>query len=272
MQKGFIFDLDGTVYVDNNLIDGAVETIRQLRDRGDKVVFLTNKSIETIDAYVEKLNGLGIKVEKKDVVNSNLLTAKYLSSRLKTGEKVFVIGEEPLYEELINQGIPVTDSEMDARYVVLGWDRQFNYEKLNKAFQAWNNGAEVVATNPDRTCPVEGGQIPDCGAMIGAMEGATGETIETILGKPNPFAAKLIVEEILQLPSEDCYMIGDRLETDIRMGNSQGMQSVLVLTGITKRDMLEVSSDQPKYVLNSISEIQNIIEDPSSKALDYQQK
>ncbi|MFC0013738.1 MULTISPECIES: HAD-IIA family hydrolase [Allobacillus] len=272
MQKGFIFDLDGTVYVDNNLIDGAAKTVQYLRDRGDKVVFLTNKSIETIDAYVEKLNGLGVEVEKENVINSNLLTAKYLSARLKSDEKVLVIGEKPLFEELQNQGIQVTEDDENVRYVVLGWDRQFNYEKLNHAFQAWRNGAEIVATNPDRTCPVEGGQIPDCGAMIGALEGATGETIEIILGKPNPFAAKLIVDEILQLPPENCYMIGDRLETDIRMGNSTGMQSVLVLTGITKQDMLDTASDQPKYVLNSISEIKEIIEDPKSKALDYQQK
>ncbi|MGM8215883.1 HAD-IIA family hydrolase [Bacillaceae bacterium W0354] len=272
MQRGFIFDLDGTVYVDNRLIDGAEESIKKLQARGDKVVFLTNKSIETIEAYVDKLTRLGIEVKRENVINSNFLTARYLASRLEQDEKVFVIGEEPLYDELRAMGINISDNAMDVSYVVLGWDRLFTYEKLNTAFQAWRNGAKVVATNPDRTCPVEGGQIPDCGAMVGAMEGATGEKIDVILGKPSPLAANFIVEEILELPPENCYMVGDRLETDIRMGNLCGMQSVLVLTGITNREMLNQALDQPKYVLNSINEIVDVIIDSNSKALDYQRK
>lgn len=272
MQKGFIFDLDGTVYLDNRLIDGAREAIQELRDRGDKIVFLTNKSIETIHTYVKKLSGLGISVKREDVVNSNFLTARYLASKLSEGEKVMVIGEQPLYDELMSMGIQISEDASDVSYVVLGWDREFTYDKLNRAFQAWKNGAIVVATNPDRTCPVEGGQIPDCGAMIGAMEGATGEKVELILGKPSPLAAKFIVEDILDLPPSNCYMVGDRLETDIRMGNDYGINSVLVLTGITEKGMLEHADDQPNYVLNSITELPAITRDQDSKALDSQKK
>jgi arabinose operon protein AraL len=267
MQKGFIFDLDGTVYLDNHLIDGAKEAIQELRDRGDKIVFLTNKSIETISAYVKKLTGLGIEVERENVVNSNFLAARYLASNLSKGEKVMVIGEQPLYDELTNMGIEISDDESDVSYVVLGWDREFTYDKLNRAFQAWKNGAVVVATNPDRTCPVEGGQIPDCGAMIGAMEGATGEKVELILGKPSPLAAKFIVEDILELPPNNCYMVGDRLETDIRMGNDYGINSVLVLTGITEKGMLEHAKDQPHYIVNSIKELPAITKEPDPKML-----
>ena len=267
MQKGFIFDLDGTVYLDNHLIDGAREAIQELRDRGDKIVFLTNKSIETISAYVKKLTGLGIEVERENVVNSNFLAARYLASNLSKGEKVMVIGEQPLYDELTNMGIEISDDESAVSYVVLGWDREFTYDKLNRAFQAWKNGAIVVATNPDRTCPVEGGQIPDCGAMIGAMEGATGEKVELILGKPSPLAAKFIVEDILELPPNNCYMVGDRLETDIRMGNDYGINSVLVLTGITEKGMLEHAQDQPHYIVNSIKELPAITKEPDSQVL-----
>lgn len=267
MQKGFIFDLDGTVYIDNQLIDGAKEAIEKLRKRGDKVVFLTNKSIETITAYVKKLRKLGIDVGWEHVINSNLLVAKYLSNRIHEGDKVMVIGEQPLIDELTAMGIPITDDETEASYVVLGWDRQFTYEKLNRAFQAWRNGATLLATNPDRTCPVEGGQIPDCGAMIGAMEGATGEKVELILGKPSPLAAKFIVEEILDLPPENCYIVGDRLETDIRMGNDYGIHSILVLTGITEKSMLRHSKYKPKYVINSIKEVPEITRNLDSKAL-----
>ncbi|GIO27020.1 HAD-IIA family hydrolase [Ornithinibacillus bavariensis] len=272
MQKGFIFDLDGTVYIDNQLIDGAAEAIKELKERGDKVVFLTNKSIETVSAYVEKLTKLGITVTRENVINSNFLVARYLASRISSEEKVMVIGEQPLLDELTNMGISISDDETEVSYVVLGWDREFTYAKLNRAFQAWRNGAIVVATNPDRTCPVEGGQIPDCGAMIGAMEGATGEKVELILGKPSPLAAKFIVEDILNLPPENCYMVGDRLETDIRMGNDCGLQSVLVLTGITEKGMLEHTQHQPKYVLNSISEIPEITRYSDSKALDHLKK
>ncbi|WP_047982625.1 HAD-IIA family hydrolase [Ornithinibacillus contaminans] len=272
MQKGFIFDLDGTIYVDNKLIDGAADVLKELKERGDKVVFLTNKSIETIATYVEKLTNLGIEVERENVVNSNFLTARYLAKKLSREEKVMVIGEQPLYEELIHHGITISEDESEVSYVVLGWDRTFTYDKLNRAFQAWRNGAIIIATNPDRTCPVEDGEIPDCGAMIGAIEGATGEKVELIMGKPSPLAAKFIVEDVLKLSPEDCYMVGDRLETDIRMGNDFGLHSVLVLTGITEKGMLEHAEYQPKYVLNSVREITELVKDPDSKALDSQMK
>ncbi|MGY0691479.1 HAD-IIA family hydrolase [Virgibacillus sp. FSP13] len=252
MARGFIFDLDGTVYLDNKLIAGAAEAISYLRKRGDKVVFLTNKSIATVDNYVEKLNRLGIGTDRNEVVNSNYLVASYLKAKLKQDGKVLVIGEQPLFDELRRSGIAITENSKDASYVVLGWDREFTYEKLNHAFQAWRNGARVIATNPDRTCPITGGQVPDCAAMIGAMEGATGEKVEAILGKPSRDAAHFIVSDILKLPRENCYIVGDRLETDIKMGLDYGMQAVLVLTGITRHDMVERSHIKPTVILNSI--------------------
>ncbi|GIO24660.1 HAD-IIA family hydrolase [Oceanobacillus sp. J11TS1] len=258
MKNGYIFDLDGTIYLEDRAIEGASETIRALRERGDKVVFLTNKSIETTETYVNKLNELGIKVTKDTVINSNILTARYLKANIGNIDKVMVIGEDPLMNEIRSHGIEVSDNPEEVKYVVLGWDREFNYDKLNRAFQAWRNGAIVIATNPDRTCPMRGGQIPDCGAMIGAMEGATGEKVEIILGKPSLLAAKFIVEDILKLPSNKCYMVGDRLETDVKMGNDYGMNSVLVLTGITDRSMVETTPFKPHYTLNSVKDILSI--------------
>lgn len=269
MKRGFIFDLDGTVYIDDQLIEGAREAIQELQERGDTIVFLTNKSIETIASYVKKLRKLGIDINQENVVNSNYLTARYLKSKLLPNEKVMVIGEQPLYDEITNMGIKISGNENEGRYVVIGWDRKFTYDKLNQAFQAWKNGAIVVATNPDRTCPIEGGQIPDCGAMIGALEGATGEKVELILGKPSQLAAKFIVEDILRLPHRSCYMVGDRLETDIRMGNDYGLNSVLVLTGITEKAMLEHAEDQPDFIINSIKDLPELTKDSNSKALNH---
>lgn len=253
MQKGFIFDLDGTVYLDDQLIEGAAETIELLENRGDKVVFLTNKSIETIESYVEKLKRLGINTKRENVINSNLLVARYLKKRLNDNDKIMVIGEQPLLDEINSYGIRVSNKHEEIKTVVLGWDRNFTYDKLNVAFQAWLNGAEIIATNPDRTCPVEdNGQVPDCGAMIGALEGATGQKISSILGKPSQLAAKYIVEDILKLPKSDCFMVGDRLETDIKMGINYGMKTVLVLTGISNREMVLSSKYTPDYTLDSI--------------------
>lgn len=255
MQKGFIFDLDGTVYLDNHLIDGADEVIQRLTDRGDKVTFLTNKSTETICSYVKKLNRLGIEVSEKNVINSNYLVALYLKKNVRHDERVMVIGEKPLTDELSYMGIRLTKKSQEASYVVLGWDRYFTYDKLNDAFQAWRHGAKIIATNPDRTCPVEGGQVPDCGAIIGAVEGATGENIDIVLGKPSLLAAEYIVKEVIRLPPEQCYMIGDRLETDIQMGIDYGMQTVLVLTGITNMNLVESSSIKPDIILDSIQKV-----------------
>jgi phosphoglycolate/pyridoxal phosphate phosphatase family enzyme len=258
LVKGFIFDLDGTIYLNDYVIEGAVETLRRLRARGDKVVFLTNKSIEAASTYVEKLNSMGIDASQNEVINSNYLAGLYLKKTLKAGEKVMVIGEEPLINKMLKMGIELTDESDLAKYVLIGWDRKFNYDKLNDAFQAWRNGAKLVATNPDRTCPVKGGQIPDCGAMIGALEGATGEAITKIFGKPSQLAANFIVNDILQLPIEQCYMVGDRLETDIKMGNDYGMNSVLVLTGITSWEMVEQTMIKPDYILENVKEIVNL--------------
>ncbi len=254
-MRGYIFDLDGTVYLEDKLIEGAKEAIAELQNRGDRVVYLTNKSIATRMQYVEKLQKLGIPAELNQVINSNYMTAKYLQARLNANEAVLVIGEQPLIEELTEMGIQITEDEKEAHYVVVGWDRHFTYEKINKAYQAWLNKAKIIATNPDRTCPVEGGEIPDCGAMIGALEGATGQPIDSITGKPSRIMAEFVVTDVLMMDPSDCYMIGDRLETDIKMGNEFGLKSVLVLTGITTRDMLKNTLFSPAYVVDSIKHV-----------------
>ncbi|GIN85099.1 haloacid dehalogenase [Heyndrickxia sporothermodurans] len=256
MVNGYIFDLDGTIYLDNQLIDGAAEAIRCLRERGDKIVFLTNKSISTRYDYLTKLNNLGIGANIQEIINSNYITAKYLKQRMSKTDAVFIIGEEALFEEIADENITITDDPKKANYVILGWDRMFNYEKINSAYQAWvHNQATFVATNPDRTCPVYGGQIPDCAAMIGALEGVTGQSIDLIMGKPSKFAANFVVNEVLKMDPSKCFMVGDRLETDIRMGNENGLNSVLVLTGITTLDMIKESEYKPTYTLESIKDI-----------------
>lgn len=254
-MKGFIFDLDGTIYVDDKVIEGVPAAIQELKKRGDKVVFLTNKSIAGRKDYVEKLSDLGIEIKIEEVINSNYITAHYLKSVMEEKDSVYVIGEDPLFEELAMENIKITDEPSIASYVVLGWDRKFNYDKLNNAFQAWRNGAKIIATNPDRTCPVQDGEIPDCGAMIGALEGATGEPVTMITGKPSSMMADYVLSNVLDMHATDCYMVGDRLETDILMANEAGINSVLVMTGITTPEMLKETEYKPNFTLESVRDI-----------------
>lgn len=253
--NGYIFDLDGTIYIDNEIIPGVPEAIKSLRVRGDKVIFLTNKSIANRRDYVQKLMKLGIDVELGEVINSNYITAHYLKQVMQPEDSVYVIGEEPLFEELLEENIKLADKSANASHVIIGWDRKFTYEKLNNAFQAWKNGAEIIATNPDRTCPVKDGEVPDCGAMIGAIEGATGEPIKLITGKPSSIMADYVLNNMLKMKPSNCFMIGDRLETDIKMANDAGIQSVLVMSGITTSEMLRKTIYQPKYILDSVKDI-----------------
>ncbi|WP_096186743.1 HAD-IIA family hydrolase [Evansella halocellulosilytica] len=259
MQKGFIFDLDGTVYLGNEVIEGVPKAINKLKDQGHKILFLSNKPIATRKSYEEKLTKMGIEVTREEILNSNYILATYLQQSMKEGELTWVLGEPPLFEELENAGIKVTSDPLKASHIVLSWDRDFTYQKLNSAFQAWRNGAKkVIATNPDGTCPIEGGgQIPDCGAIIGAFEGATGTKVDLIAGKPSPITVEIALSK-LKLPAENCYMVGDRLETDIKMGLEHRMKSVLVLSGITSHEMLKKSKYKPHYTLTSVKEIHTI--------------
>ncbi|MFS0750590.1 HAD-IIA family hydrolase [Oceanobacillus sp. 1P07AA] len=272
MQRGFIFDLDGTIYIDNQLIPGALDTVQKLIERGDKIIYFTNKSIESIATYVQKLRALGIEVQDNQIVNSNYLVARYLEKNIAQQANVMVIGENPLIEEIEKIGIGCTWNPVETSYVIIGWDREFTYEKLNLAFQAWKKGATIIATNPDRTCPVASGEIPDCGAMIGALEGATGEKVEMILGKPSVQAAKFITQELMRLPPEQCFMIGDRIETDIKMGIESGMHTVLVLTGITTKEMVNQSQYQPEFIVDSIRDLIDATTNLNSKGKDLRKK
>jgi HAD superfamily hydrolase (TIGR01450 family) len=151
-------------------------------------------------------------------------------------------------------GFRISEEPGEVQYVIASFDRTFDYRKLNIALQAIKRGAHFVATNPDRTCPVEGGEIPDCAAIIGAVEGATGKKVEIIVGKPSDIMIQVAVEA-MGLSPRDCLLVGDRLETDMVMGKKAGMATALVLTGVTNREALRQSGIQPDYVWENVAEI-----------------
>jgi len=250
---GYIFDLDGTIYLGEKLIPGAGETIERLKSLSKKIIYLSNKPLQTREDYAAKLTRLGIPTRAEEVINSSLVMARWLSGEAP-GATIYVIGEAPLIQELVRAGFRVSEKAGEIQYVIASFDRTFDYRKLNIALQAIKRGAHFVATNPDRTCPVEGGEIPDCAAMIGAVEGTTGKKVEAVVGKPSDTMIRVAVD-YMGLRPQDCVLVGDRLETDMVMGKKAGMAAALVLTGVTTRESLKNSDIQPDYVWESVAEI-----------------
>jgi HAD superfamily hydrolase (TIGR01457 family) len=258
MFKGFIFDLDGTVYRGNSLIPGADRVIRLLREKGKKVVFLSNKPLQTREDYTSKLTRLGIPTQPDEVINSTFVMANYLK-KIASEARLFVVGETPFIEELEKAGFKITEEPREIDYVVVAFDRTFDYRKLNIAYQAIKKfGAHFVATNPDRTCPVEGGEIPDCAGMIAAIEAVTEKKVEVIVGKPSPIMIQTVLD-VMGLRREDCILIGDRLETDIKMGRDSGIATGIVLTGVTDEKTLKESSIHPDFIFQSIADVENLL-------------
>ena len=254
---GYIFDLDGTLYRGDKAIPGAPQLIAELRQQGCGVVFVSNKPLERRQTYVEKLTRLGIGASLEDVINSSQVLVDYLAREMP-GATFFALGERVLLEELAAVGLRYSEAPEEIQVVIASFDRTFDFRKLNIGYQALRRGARFVATNPDPTCPFEEGELPDAGAIIGALEGCSGRTVELVAGKPS----RLIIDMALQrlgVPAASCLVVGDRLETDILMGKRAGMATALVLTGVTRREDLARAAVQPDYVLTSVAELLQIM-------------
>lgn len=257
--RGLIFDLDGTVFVSDRAIPGAVETIAELRRRNLPIVFISNNSLELPGAYAAKLTRLGIPASPDDVITSGRVLSEYLARRAP-GARVFVIGEPPLREEMRRAGLDLTEEPREIEYVVAAFDRTFDYYKWNVAFQAIKfHGAHFYATNGDRSCPVEGGEIPDCAGIIAALEATTGKPVELVAGKPSPMMIECGVAR-LGVPASECLVTGDRLETDMVMGRHAGARTALVLTGVTRRDQLDTAPAPPDHVLENITGVIGLLD------------
>jgi len=258
---GTVLDLDGTVYLGDALLPGARRTIETLRAAGSRVVFLSNKPLQTRADYAAKLTRLGVPTSPDEVINSSWVLAHWLEQEAP-GATLFVVGEPPLLAELQAAGFRLTQPSTgssgrwpgEIQFVVASFDRTFDYRKLQIAFDAIRAGARFIATNADRYCPTPTGGLPDAAAVIGAIEGCTGRQVEVVVGKPSPITARAILD-CLQLPASECIIVGDRLETDIRMGQEAGMATAVVLTGVTTPEDLAASDIRPDYVLHSLAEL-----------------
>src|SRR5687767_9573497 len=255
---GYIFDLDGTLYLGDELLPGAATLLVSLRRLGKRVLFLSNNPTKAPDDHAAKLTRLGIPAEPGDVLNTITTMVRWLE-RDAPGAVVFPTAEATLISALHAASIRTSEDPREIDVVIASYDRTFEYRKLQIAFDAiwFHKRARLVATNPDRYCPFPGGRgEPDAAAIIAAIEACTGVTCERHVGKPDRFMLETALE-MLGLPAERCVMTGDRLYTDIRMARDAGMPSALVLTGDTTPGQLASASsvERPDYVLARVDEL-----------------
>lgn len=245
---GFLIDMDGVLYRGPELLPGAAEFVRELRERDVPFRFLTNNSQRTRRDVVAKLARMGIEVEDEHVFTSAVATARFLSSQKPDGT-AFVIGEGGLLTALHQNGYAVVDHDPD--YVVVGEGRTFNLELVEAAVRMISRGAKLIATNLDPSCPTERGVRPGCGAMVAMLEAATGVKAFSV-GKPSPVMMRAARKE-LGLATDETTMIGDTLDTDILGGVQLGFHTVLVLSGGTRREDLDRSPYQPDVVVEDLA-------------------
>jgi len=254
VYPGYVLDLDGTVYLGDSLLPCVAETIGELRRRGSRVVYVTNKPLETAEDYARKLTRLGLPTTRSDVVTSVDALVDYLG-REHPGATLLPIAERSATDELAAAGFTLTMEPSQAGVVVVSFDRTFDYRKLNAAFQAVRyGGAALVATNPDPYCPTPEGGIPDCAAMLAAIEACSGARAEAVVGKPSIHMARALLER-LAMAAEDVAVVGDRLLTDMAMARSLGMTGILVLTGATSAEGLFGAPVQPHNLIASFADL-----------------
>tara|TARA_B100000029_G_scaffold226350_1_gene224141 strand:+ start:77 stop:853 length:777 start_codon:yes stop_codon:yes gene_type:complete len=248
--KAVFLDLDGTIYLGNELIDGAVEFLNRCEENGVQRFFLSNNSSKSVTEYLGKLHGLGIPAEANDVLLSTHDLISWLDTKGVT--ETYLVGTEGMQSMLEEVGVSTRSAE--PQYVVLGYDTEIDYEKLATASIHLHNRIPLVASHPDMVCPSPEGGLPDVGAYLALFKATTGVEPSHICGKPNAGMILHKIEELGLQPSQ-CAMVGDRLYTDIEMAARADVVGVLVLSGEATLDDLEAAPQTPSVVVNSVADL-----------------
>ncbi len=243
-------DLDGTIYLGDGLIDGALEFLERLEERGVSRYFLSNNSSKSVGQYAEKLSSLGIRADEDEILLSTHDLLSWLSSEGVT--ETFLVGTEGMRSMLEERGIHSSSSEPE--FVVLGYDTEISYDKLATASIHLHNGVPMVVSHPDIVCPSPDGGLPDTGAYMALFEATTGVTPVHVCGKPNKGMIMHKINELGLEPSS-CAMIGDRLYTDMEMAERAGVHGILVLSGEATVEDLNQSSLNPSLVVDSVAHL-----------------
>jgi 4-nitrophenyl phosphatase/NagD protein len=249
----FLLDMDGTFYLGECLLPGALEFIGLLRDRGVEFLFLTNNSSHDRHQYASKIRRLGLDISDSGIFTSGEATAIYLAQQ-KTDARVYLVGTPSLEEEFIAKGFNLVQENPD--FAVLGFDTTVTYDKLWRLCDLVRGGVPYIATHPDVNCPTETGFMPDIGAMIAFVQASTGRLPDVIVGKPNAPMAEALVQKTGFRTNEMC-MVGDRLYTDIALG-VLGLKTVLVLSGETQLEDVEASVQKPDLIVQDLAELADI--------------
>ena len=254
-KKLYIFDMDGTIYLGNQVFPFAIRFIKNLRKNGKKVLFFTNNASPSPDFYLEKLTRLGFEPTMDEIMTSGDVTAEFLL-RHRAGKSVYLVGTDDLMNNFRQRGINLlTGDEDKADIVITSFDTTLTYKKLDDACRLIRGGAEYLSTHPDFNCPTETGFIPDSGAIAAFVTASTGK-VPTYFGKPYKETVEMICEATGMAREEMC-IFGDRLYTDIAIGKRHGVTAVLVLSGETQPadvDAAEVA-DKPDFVFDSLDNV-----------------
>ena len=256
-KRLFLLDMDGTIYLDNDLFDGTIDFLNQVKANGGRYLFVTNNSSKSTDAYVKKLFAIGIEATEDDFLTSTDATILYLQQKYQ-GRKFYCFGTTSFYDQLKSAGIDVTTTLTDdIDGIVMGNDNELNFKKLEDACKLLRNDIIYIATNPDWVCPTAFGYVPDCGSVAEMLWRATGKRPHFI-GKPRPEMLHLAMEKY-GYKKEECVMIGDRVYTDIASGYNAGIDTIFELSGEGTLKDLEDSDVKPTYVMQNIREVYNNI-------------
>ena len=249
--KSYLIDMDGVLVSGRTIIPGADQFLGRLKARGALYLILTNNPLYTPGDLAHRLQTTGLDVPAERLFTSAMATAQFLQSQ-KPGGQAFVIGESGLTEAIHSIGYVITDRDPD--YVVLGETDSYNLALISQAIRLVAGGARFIATNPDPSGPSEEGLVPACGAMAALIEKASGVS-PFFVGKPNPLMMRTALN-YLGVHSENTVMVGDRMDTDIVAGVQSGMETILVLTGVTRREDVDRYPYQPTRIVESVAEIE----------------
>ena len=253
-KKLFLLDMDGTIYLDNDLFDGTLDFLEYVKKSGGRYMFLTNNSSKSVDKYIEKLASLGITSEAEDFFTST--NATVLDLKKQSYKKIYAFGTASFKQQLIDGGLPITDKlEDDIDCLCMGFDTELTFQKLEDACILLNRGVDYIATNPDWVCPTWYGSVPDCGSVSQMLCNATGR-MPRFIGKPEPAMALLAIEKA-GYKKEDAVLIGDRLYTDIACGVNAGISTIFVLSGEGTMEDLEKNEAKPEFIYENIRTVLN---------------